>query len=86
MGKFLLASNMVLLNFKKLWIIKNLSPPKKENLSPKNPKFTSLKSHNLKVVCEQFLKSGTQEPISHEPREFTINKKHFSILKELPDI
>ena len=54
---------------------------------PKKREFISQESqHNLKVVCEQFLKSGTQEPISHEPREFTNNKKHFPILKELPDI
>ena len=42
--------------------------------------------HNLKLVCEQFLKSGTEEPISHKPQEFTINEKHLSILEELPDI
>ena len=57
-----------------------ISPPKKKE-------FISQESqHNLKLVCEQFLKSGTEEPISHKPQEFTINEKHLSILEELPDI
>lgn len=81
MSKFLLASNMVLIKLKNIMNYKEFIPPLQKR------EFTSQESqHNLKVVCEQFLKSGTQEPISHEPREFTINKKHFSILKELPDI
>ena len=61
----------------------------KEFISPlqKKKKFISQESqHNLKPVCEQFLKSGTEEPISHKPQEFTISEKHLSILEELPDI